>query len=168
MKATRKDIEFYQENMDRLQAEKSAETARANAMANELTLLRKQHEEDVERFKELMSEIRSLREDAKRREEKIISLTSRIEELVVKLTDAQNRTTMNRSKRFARTSEQADLLNRRTRKDREQDKDDFDGNPPAAGNEAADSSEANPCKKSERKRNAATSAQNQTHAHVRM
>lgn len=151
MKATRKHIEFYQENMDRLQAEKSAETARANAMANELTLLRKQHEEDVERFKELMSEIRSLREDAKRREEKIISLTSRIEELVVKLTDAQNRTTMNRSKRFARTSEQADLLNRRTRKDREQDKDDFDGNPPAAGNEAADSSEANPCKKSERK-----------------
>ena len=57
MKATRKDIEFYQENMDRLQTEKAAETARANAMTNELSLLRKQHGEDVVRFKELMAEM---------------------------------------------------------------------------------------------------------------
>lgn len=140
MKATRKDIEFYQENMDRLQAEKSAETARANAMAYELSLLRKQHEEDVERFKELMSEIRSLREDAASREEKIISLTSRIEELVVKLANAQNAAAVNRSKRFARTSEQANLLNRRSGRSRGLDKDDFDGNPPAGGSGTSDSS----------------------------
>ena len=99
MKATRKDIEFYQENMDRLQTEKAAETARANAMTNELSLLRKQHGEDVERFKELMAEIRNLREDLacrdkrdQEREKMISSLTSRIEELMIKLADAQNQT----------------------------------------------------------------------------
>lgn len=143
MKATRRDIEFYQENMDRLQAEKSVETARANAMANELSLLRRQHEEDVERFRELMAEIRSLREDLASRDDKINGLTSRIEELAVKLADAQNQTAVNRSKRFCRTSEQTSLLNRRSRKDRERDKDDFDGNPPADDAGASESCRCN-------------------------
>lgn len=150
MRATRRDIEFYQENMDRLQAEKAAETARANAMTSELSLLRRQHEEDVERFRELMAEIRNLREDLacrdrhdQERERMISSLTSRIEELVTKLADAQNQTAVNRSRRFARTSEQAALLNRRSRKDRERDKDDFDGNPPAGDAGADESSRLN-------------------------
>lgn len=158
MKATRRDIEFYQENMDRLQSEKAAETARANAMTNELSLLRRQHEEDVERFKELMAEIRNLREDIacrdkrdREREKMISSLTSRIEELVMKLADAQNQTAINRSKRFARTSEQAALLNRRCPKDREQGKDDFDGNPGAGATVASDTSETKRDGKSLRK-----------------
>lgn len=153
MKATRKDIEFYQENMDRLQAEKSAETARANAMSEKLSLLTRQHEEDLERFKELMSEIRELREELKRRDERerererqkdeqITKLTSRIEELMTRLANAQNETVMNRSKRFARTSEQARLLNRRDSKSREEEKDDFDGNPPAGNGPAVSESPA--------------------------
>lgn len=162
MKATRKDIEFYQENMDRLQAEKSAETARANALSEKLASLVRQHEEDLERFKELMSEIRELREEMARRDERerereknnevqIAKLTSQIAELMTKLANAQNQTEMNRSKRFARTSEQARLLNRRDGKGRQQEKDDFDGNPPA-GNQPAQSPAKTETKKPKRSR----------------
>ena len=138
MKTTHKDIELLQENMDRLQAEKAAETTRANAVTNECLILRKQHEDDDKRLQEQSSEIINLKKEAAARDKKIADLTSLVKELLAKLADAQNRATMNRSKRFARTSEQANLLNRRDRKSREQDKDDFDGNPPVCNNGATE------------------------------
>ena len=64
MKTTHKDIELLQENMDRLQAEKAAETTRANAVTNECLILRKQHEEDDKRLQEQSSEIINLKKEA--------------------------------------------------------------------------------------------------------
>lgn len=156
MKATKKDIEFYRENMDRLQAEKSNEAARADAMANELSQSRKEKEQWAEwrnnwwkRVSNLISAIRSHRADVARLEKRekelkdvISEQTSRIEELEIELANAKNQTVMNRSKRFARTSEQAKFLNGRNRKCREQDKDDFDGNASACGNDSADNGNA--------------------------
>lgn len=143
MKATRKDIEFYQENMDRLQAEKAAEAARADALQKRIDDLVEESKTQNARFDELLKEMRGLRlEVAERKkrnaekDERIKELTAQVSMLIGQLANAMNAETLNRGKRFKRTTEQTDLLNKRKRKneeDRADEKDRFDGNPPSAG-----------------------------------
>lgn len=143
MKATRRDIEFYQENMDRLQSEKDREAARAVSMERELRELREGRAEDRRQMKELLGELREssrkldrLEKSLEKKDARIEELTARVMELTGKLANADYASFLNRSRRFKRSSEQSRLLNRRDRKGRDEEKDDFDGTPPSGGTEA--------------------------------
>lgn len=140
MKATRRDIEFYQENMDRLQAEKERESARAASMEKELRELREGQAEDRKERKVLLKELREanrkldrLERSLEKKDARIEELTSRVIELTGKLANADHASYLSRSRRFSRSSEQSRLLNRRGSKSRDEEKDDFDGTPPSGG-----------------------------------
>ena len=140
MKATRRDIEFYQENMDRLQSEKDREAARAACMEKELRELREERAEDRRQMKDLLCELKEsnrkldrLEKSLEKKDARIEELTARVMELTGKLANADYAAFLNRSRRFKRSSEQSRLLNRRDVKGRDEEKDDFDGNPPSGG-----------------------------------
>lgn len=140
MKATRRDIEFYQENMDRLQSEKDREAARAASMEKELRELREERAEDRRQMKDLLCELKEsnrkldrLEKSLEKKDARIEELTAKVMELTGKLANADYAAFLNRSRRFKRSSEQSRLLNRRDVKGRDEEKDDFDGTPPSGG-----------------------------------
>ena len=157
MKATRRDIEFYQENMDRLQSEKDRESARAASMEKELRELREAQAEDRKERKDLLKELKEanrkldrLGKSLEKKDARIEELTAKVMELTEKLANADYASYLNRSRRFGRSSEQSRLLNRRNRMGRDDEKDNFDGNPPsgcAVGESVEESTPAPTAKK---------------------
>lgn len=108
MKATRRDIEFYQENMDRLQSEKDREAAGASSMEKEL---RESRAEDQRQMKDLLKELKEsnrkldrLEKSLENKDARIEELTARVMELTGKLANAYYASFLNRSRRFKRSS----------------------------------------------------------------
>lgn len=146
MKKNRSDIEFYQNMMDMLQQEKAS-------LKEQLDAERKSREEETRQILEenraLRAELVKLTEQLRKREEieekkdaEIRELMSRILSLQTDLSNAMAAVRLGRGKRFAASSEKKSLTAKDRSDRRADEKDDFDGTPPAGGSPAAAETES--------------------------
>ena len=158
MKTNHADIEFYREMMEHFQAESASKSAQVRAMQDEIAALRRENSVAKESHREDMELLRqSHREDmeALRRshEESIDSLRKSYEKtietmqasfekrldrmaeanagLAAQLGDALASGKLARARKYARSSEQRNLLNNRKGVNRTEEEDDSDGTPPS-------------------------------------
>ena len=158
MKTNRADIEFYREMMEHFQAESASKSAqmhalqdeiaalrRENSMAEEshredMELLRRSHREDMERLRKSHAEdMERLRKSHAEELEKMrLSFEKRLDHmaeanagLATQLGDALASGKLARAKKYARSSEQRNLLNNRRGTNRAEEENDSDGTPPA-------------------------------------
>lgn len=158
MKTNRADMEFYREMMEHFQAESASKSAQVRAMQDEIAalrnenatareshredmeLLRQSHKEDIERL------LQSHREDmenlkkshAEELEKMRLSFEKRLDRmaeanagLATQLGDALASGRLARAKKYARSSEQRNLLNNRKGVNRNEEENDSDGTPPS-------------------------------------
>ena len=166
MKTNRADIEFYREMMEHFQAESASKSAQVRAMQDEIAalrrensvakeshregmeLLRQSHREDIERLRQSHSEdLERLRKSHAEELEKMrLSFEKRLDRLAeanaglpAQLGDALTSRKLARARKYARSSEQRNLLNNRKGVNRTEEEDDSDGTPPAdSGRQGAD------------------------------
>lgn len=122
-------IELYRSQLAAANEEKGMLYAQVKALTEEVSMLRQSMEQSKQAIDDLLSEIKSL---CKKLEEK----DKRITDLEQQLSDALEQSKLGRKKRFARTSEQARLLNNRDKDVRAEEKSGYDGssNAPLQGN----------------------------------
>ena len=137
MKKNRSDIEFYQNMMDMLQQEKAS-------LKEQLDAERKSREEEtrliLEENRALRAELVKLTEQLRKREEEDRKkdnenkeLMNRILSLQTDLGNAMAAVRLGRGKRFGPSSEKKSLTGKDRADRRADEKDDFDGTPPAGG-----------------------------------
>ena len=158
MKTNRADIEFYREMMEHFQAESASKSAQVRAMQDEIAalrrensvakeshredmeLLRQSHREDIERLRRSHEEsIDSLRKSYEKTIETMqASFEKRLDRiaeanagLAAQLGDALASGKLARARKYARSSEQRNLLNNRKGVNRTEEEDDSDGTPPS-------------------------------------
>lgn len=149
MKSSRADIEIYREMMEYFQNESATKSAYIEAQKEELTALREYCRSASEREAALLAEIKEMQEEHQSQlkelresfEKRLDRMAEANASLSQQLGEALKNTNHNRAKRFGRSSEQARLLNNRGLDNRQKEKDDFDGNPPAGGTTVNDQSE---------------------------
>ena len=155
MKTNRADIEFYREMMEHFQAESASKSAQVRAMQDEIAALRREnsvakesHREDMELLRQSHREdIERLRKSHTEELEKMrLSFEKRLDRmaeanagLAAQLGDALASGKLARAKKYARSSEQRNLLNNRKGVNRTEEENDSDGTPPAdSGCQSAD------------------------------
>lgn len=155
MKTNRADIEFYREMMEHFQAESASKSAQVRAMQDEIAALRREnsvakesHREDMELLRQSHREdIERLRKSHAGELEKMrLSFEERLDRmaeanagLAAQLGDALASGKLARARKYARSSEQRNLLNNRKGVNRTEEEDDSDGTPPAdSGRQSAD------------------------------
>ena len=137
MKKNRSDIEFYQNMMDMLQQEKAS-------LKEQLDAERKSREEEtrliLEENRALRAELVKLTEQLRKREEEDRKkdnenkeLMNRILSLQTDLGNAMAAVRLGRGKRFGPSTEKKSLTGKDCSDRRADEKDDFDGTPPAGG-----------------------------------
>jgi len=158
MKTNRADIEFYREMMDHFQEESASKSAQVRAMQDEIAALRREnsvakeshsedmerlrqsHSEDMERLRQSHSEdMENLRKSHAEEMEKMrLSFERRLDRmaeanagLASQLGDALASGKLARARKYARSSEQRNLLNNRKGVNRTEEENDSDGTPPA-------------------------------------
>lgn len=147
MKTNRADIEFYREMMEHFQAESASKSAQLRAMQEEIAGLRRENSAVKESYREDMELLRqSHREDmenlmkshAEELEKLRLSFEKRLDHmaeanagLAMQLGDALASGKLARAKKYARSSEQRNLLNNRKGVNRTEEENDSDGTPPA-------------------------------------
>lgn len=147
MKTNRADIEFYREMMEHFQAESASKSAQLRAMQEEIAALRRENSAVKESYREDMELLRqSHREDmenlmkshAEELEKLRLSFEKRLDHmaeanagLAMQLGDALASGKLARAKKYARSSEQRNLLNNRKGVNRTEEENDSDGTPPA-------------------------------------
>lgn len=127
MKKKDSDIEFYRETLARLQQEKADYAEENRALREEIRTMSESHRQETEGLRQTFEAMRLTMLDQARS----------IKELTEQLTNAMAQSKLSRGKRFAPSTEQANLLNNRRTDTRADEKDDFDGNPPSAPTQAA-------------------------------
>ena len=147
MKTNRADIEFYREMMEHFQAESASKSAQVHALQDEIAALRRENSMAKESHREDMELLRrSHREDMERLrkshaeelEKMRLSFEKRLDHmaeanagLATQLGDALASGKLARAKKYARSSEQRNLLNNRKGTNRAEEENDSDGTPPA-------------------------------------
>lgn len=147
MKTNRADIEFYREMMEHFQAESASKSAQVRAMQDEIAALRREnsavkesHREDIERLRQSHREdMERLRKSHAEELEKMrLSFEKRLDRmaevnagLAAQLGDALASGKLARARKYARSSEQRNLLNNRKGVNRAEEENDSDGTPPA-------------------------------------
>ena len=162
MKKNRSDIEFYRSMMETLQQEKASMQSMLSA---ERELRQKEKESYNEELRELRRAVTDLteqlqnlnrqgkeRDDAKDR--RIAELLEQQARLQSQLADAISALRLNRGKRFAPTSEKAGTDEKSKKDTRAEEKDDFDGNPPAPGASAGEQNQSDKPAKERKKKSA--------------
>ena len=143
MKKHDSDIEFYRETISILQEEKASCAAERDALRLEINEMAESHRQEMEGLRQTLEAMRLT----------LLDQTRTIAELTSQLTNARAAEKMNRGKRFSPTTEQRDLLNNRRTDTRAEEKDGFDGNPPAgAGGSCSGKPEKRPPAKKSKKR----------------
>lgn len=122
MKKKDSNIEFYRETLARLQQEKADYAEENRALREEIRVMSESHRQETEGLRQTLEAMRLT----------MLDQAKSIKELTQQLTDAMAQSKLSRGKRFAPTTEQANLLNNRRTDTRAEEKDDFDGNPPSA------------------------------------
>ena len=136
MKTNRADIEFYREMMEHFQAESASKSAQVRAMQDEIAALRREnslakesHREDMERLrKSHAEELEKMRLSFEKRLDRMAEANAG---LAAQLGDALSSGRLARAKKYARSSEQRNLLNNRKGVNRTEEENDSDGTPPA-------------------------------------
>ena len=147
MKTNRADIEFYREMMEYFQAESASKSALVRALQDEIAALRREYSIAKESHREDMEALRrSHREDmdrlrkshAEELEKMRLSFDKKFDRmaeanagLATQLGDALASGKLARAKKYARSSEQRNLLNNRKGVNRTEEENDSDGTPPA-------------------------------------
>ena len=147
MKTNRADIEFYREMMEHFQAESASKSALVRALQDEIAALRRENSIAKESHREDMEALRrSHREDMERlrksHAEELEKMRLSFEKnfdrmaeanmgLATQLGDALSSGKLARAKKYARSSEQRNLLNNRKGVNRTEEENDSDGTPPA-------------------------------------
>lgn len=137
MKKNRSDIEFYRNMMDMLQQEKAS-------LREQLDAERKSREEETRQILEenhalraelvkLAEQLRSREAQEAKKDAEIRELMHRILSLQKELGNAMAAVRLGRGKRFAPSSEKMSLTGKDRSDRRADEKDDFDGTPPAGG-----------------------------------
>lgn len=129
MKKKDSDIEFYRETLARLQQEKASYAEENRALRDEIRAMSESHRQETEGLRQTLEAMRLT----------MLDQAKSIKELTGQLTNAMAQSRLSRGKRFAPTTEQANLLNNRRADTRAEEKDDFDGNPPSAPTQATSS-----------------------------
>ena len=126
-------IELYRSQLAAANEEKGMLYAQVKALTEEVSMLRSSMRDTSNRIDELLSEIKSLHETLKAKDQRIAALEEQ-------LSNAQEQNKLGRKKRFVRSSEQARLLNNRDKDVRAEEKSDYDGssNAPLQGNQEED------------------------------
>ena len=126
-------IELYRSQLAAANEEKGLLYAQVKALTEEVSMLRSSMRDTSNRIDELLSEIKSLHETLKAKDQCIAALEEQ-------LSNAQEQNKLGRKKRFVRSSEQARLLNNRDKDVRAEEKSDYDGssNAPLQGNQEED------------------------------
>ena len=122
MKKKDSDIEFYRETLARLQQEKASYAEENRALRDEIRAMSESHRLETDGLRQTLEAMRLT----------MLDQAKSIKELTEQLTDAVAQSKLSRGKRFAPTTEQANLLNNRRADTRAEEKDGFDGNPPSA------------------------------------
>ncbi len=136
MKTNRADIEFYREMMEHFQAESASKSAQVRAMQDEIAALRRENSLAKESHREDMESLR--KSHAEELEKMRLSFEKRLDRmaeanagLAAQLGDALSSGKLARAKKYARSSEQRNLLNNRKGVNRTEEENDSDGTPPA-------------------------------------
>lgn len=164
MKTTRADIEFYREMMEHFQAESASKSAQVRALQDEIAalrnenaaareshredmeLLRQSHREDMERLRQ--SYEKTLSDMRASFEKRLDHMAEANAGLAVQLGDALASGKLARAKKYARSSEQRNLLNNRKGVNRNEEENDSDGTPPADPGHQAEADAGQPKPKS--------------------
>ena len=147
MKTNRADIEFYREMMEHFQAESASKSALVRALQDEIAALRREnsiakeshredmealrrsHREDMDRLrKSHAEELEKMRLSFEKNFDRMAEANRR---LATQLGDALSSGKLARAKKYARSSEQRNLLNNRKGVNRTEEENDSDGTPPA-------------------------------------
>lgn len=134
MKKKDSDIEFYRETLARLQQEKASYAEECARLRDEIRAMSESHRQETEGLRQTLEAMRLT----------MLDQAKSIKELTGQLTNAMAQSKLSRGKRFAPTTEQANLLNNRRSDTRAEEKDDFDGNPPSAPAQATSSDSGTP------------------------
>jgi hypothetical protein len=129
MKKKDSDIEFYREPLARLQQEKASYAEECARLRDEIRAMSESHRQETGGLRQTLEAMRLT----------MLDQAKSIKELTGQLTNAMAQSRLSRGKRFAPTTEQANLLNNRRTDTRAEEKDDFDGNPPSAPTQASSS-----------------------------
>lgn len=121
MKKKDSDIEFYRNTIAILQQEKADFAAERDALRLELKEMTESNRLEMDGLRQTLESMRMT----------ILDLTEANKKLMSQLADALDQSKLSRGKRFAPTTEQTNLLNNRRPDTRAEEKDDYDGNPPA-------------------------------------
>ena len=147
MNTTRADIEFYREMMEHFQSESASKSTLVRALQTELSALREENKAMRESHREDMEALRRSHEESidslrKSYEKTIENMQASFEErldrmaeanagLAAQLSDALASGKLARARKYARSSEQHNLLNNRKGVNRTEEEDDSDGTPPS-------------------------------------
>lgn len=142
MKKKDSDIEFYRETLARLQQEKASYAEENRALRDEIRAMSESHRQETEGLRQAIETMRLT----------MLEQARSIKELTEQLNNAMAQSMLSRGKRFAPTTEQADLLNNRRTDTRAEEKDGFDGNPPAASPQTSSSTSGAPTPKRAKKK----------------
>ena len=134
--------EAHAEDMEKLRA----------SHAEELAGLRESLEQTYKaQISSLQDTLETMRRTMKDMQEKMGQMERLNADQFAQLQDAMAGGRLSRGKRFGRSSEQKDLLNNRNTDRRAEEKDDFDGTPPAAGCQTPESETSAPSKTRKKK-----------------
>lgn len=136
MKKKDYDIEFYREALARMQQEKSEYAEENRALREEIRIMSHSHRQETAGLRQTLE---SMRLTILEQSNSIKELTESNKALTAQLANAVANGKLSLSKRFAPTTEQANLLNNRSVDRRAEEKDDFDGTPPSAPQSPASS-----------------------------
>ena len=136
MNTNRADIEFYREMMEHFQSESASKSTSVRALQTELSALREEnkalrrsHENSIDSLKKSYEKtIETMQASFEKRLDRMAEANAG---LAAQLGDALASGKLARARKYARSSEQRNLLNNRKGVNRTEEEDDSDGTPPS-------------------------------------